>query len=219
MTSAPLAPVLVTGFEPFGGEARNPSIDVARALEGESIDGATVVAAELPCEFGAAFDALDAALRRHRPQLVIALGQAAGRCEVSVERVAINLRDARIADNAGLQPVDVPVLPGGPAAHFSTLPVKAIVAAVRAAGVPAGLSMSAGTYVCNDVFYAMQHRLSTMPGVRGGFIHLPLLPQQAAAHPGAPSLGFNAMVAGVRVAIRTALRVVDDTHEPGGTIA
>jgi pyroglutamyl-peptidase len=212
--------VLVTGFEPFGGESCNASIEVARALEGESIGGAHIVVAELPCVFGGAFAALEAALQRWQPVLVVALGQAAGRGEISVERIAVNLRDARIADNAGAQPVDVPVVAGGPAAHFSSLPVKAIVLALREAGIPAGLSMSAGSYVCNDVFYALQHRLRALPGVRGGFIHLPLLPQQQAAQQaGAPSLALESMVAGIRLAIATALRLHDDVHEPGGSIA
>ena len=125
-----MKPLLVTGFEPFGGERINPSADVARALHGRTIGGAQVVGAVLPCVFGASIDALRAAIDTHRPQLVLALGLAAGRDGCTLDRVAINLDDARIADNAGAQPIDAPVVARGPAAHFTTLPIKAMVAAL-----------------------------------------------------------------------------------------
>ena len=159
MTKKRPAPILVTGFEPFGGESVNPSALVAQALHGRTIDGAPVLGMVLPCVFGAAIDALRTALDRHRPRLVLALGQAAGRAAFSLERVAINVDDARIPDNAGAQPVDRPVVAGAPAARFTTLPVKAMVAALREAGHPAELSNSAGTFVCNHVFYGLQHAL------------------------------------------------------------
>ena len=129
--------VLVTGFEPFDGAEINPSQEVARNLNGTVIAGHTVVGALLPCVFGAAIPELQRLLRGHRPALVICVGQAGGRAAITPERVAINIDDARIPDNAGAQPVDRPVVRGGPAAYFSTLPVKAIVAALRAAGLPA----------------------------------------------------------------------------------
>jgi len=151
--------ILVTGFAPFGGEAVNPSWLVAQALHRRQIAGCRVQAVELPCEFGTALDALDDALARWQPMLVLALGQAGGRAELSIERVAINVDDARIADNAGRQPVDVPVVARGPAAYFSTLPIKAMVAGVRQAGIAAVVSQTAGTFVCNHVFYGLQHRL------------------------------------------------------------
>ncbi len=193
--------VLLTGFEPFGGETINPSWQVAQALDRQLIGGAQVVARELPCVFGASLQALDAALAEFKPTLVIALGQAAGRCDLSFERVAINLDDARIPDNAGAQPVDCRVIDGAPAAYFASLPVKAIVAALRERGIPASLSMSAGGFVCNHLFFGLLHRLTTRPGVRGGFVHLPLLPEQAARHPGQPSLPLAMMVDAIRAAI------------------
>jgi pyroglutamyl-peptidase len=202
---APRHPVLVTGFEPFGGEAVNPSALVAQALHGRTIDGEPVIGTVLPCVFGAAIDALRDALDRHRPQLVLALGQAAGRGALSLERVAINIDDARIPDNAGAQPIDTPVVAGAPAAHFTTLPVKAMVAALREAGHPAELSHSAGTFVCNHVFYALQHALRARRSVRSGFMHLPLLPEQARA--GQPSLALQAMTDGTALALLTALRL------------
>jgi pyroglutamyl-peptidase len=129
---------------------------------------------------------LQQALAEHRPDIVLALGQAEGRCDFSVERVAINVQDARIPDNAGAQPIDVPVIAGGPSAYFSTLPIKTLVAGLKAAGYPASVSQTAGTFVCNQVFYALQHTLAGL-GVHSGFVHLPLLPEQAANWKG-PSL-------------------------------
>lgn len=211
--------ILLTGFEPFGGDPVNPSALVCRALHGQRVAHATVHAVELPCVFGRALQALDEALAASSPVLVLALGLAAGRGEISVERVAINIDDARIPDNAGAQPVDVPVVAGGPAAWFSTLPVKAIVAALRQAGLPAGVSQSAGTFVCNHVFYALQHRLAGT-GVRSGFAHVPLLDTQAAAHPGLPTLPLADLVRGVRIALEVGLTHVGaDARVPGGAIA
>ena len=213
--------VLVTGFEPFGGESVNPSADVARALDGRVLAGgaARVVAEVLPCCFGQAHSALAQALKRHRPQLVLALGQAGGRSDFSIERVAINLDDARIADNAGHQPIDEPVVAGAPAAYFSTLPIKAIVAALRDAGLPASVSHSAGTFVCNHVFFALQHTVADQPDVRSGFMHLPLLPEQAARHPGQPSLPLQTLITGVAIALETGWRVRTDRRETAGTLA
>lgn len=212
------APILLTGFEPFGGEAMNPSSDVARALHGCQVAGHEVVALELPCEFARSLGVLEQALERWQPVLVLALGQAAGRSDLSIERVAINVDDARIPDNAGALPIDEPVAPDGPAAYFSTLPIKAIVAALRAVGLPASVSQSAGTYVCNHVFYGLQHRLAG-GGVRSGFMHLPLLPQQAAKQPGQPSMTLQTMVLGVRIALETALTVEHDLREGDGSVA
>ena len=210
--------VLLTGFEPFGGESTNPSWRVAQALQGEVIAGAQVVAVQLPCVFGQALSVLQQALTQHGPRLalVLALGQATGRCELTPERVAINVDDARIPDNAGARPVDTAVVPGGPAAYFSTLPIKAMVAAMRAEGVPASVSQTAGTFVCNHVFYGLMHALQPLAGVRGGFMHLPLLPEQAARLPGQPSLELTTQAAGVRLALSTALGRQQDLRATGG---
>uniref|UniRef100_UPI00258BC2E8 pyroglutamyl-peptidase I n=1 Tax=Pseudomonas sp. TaxID=306 RepID=UPI00258BC2E8 len=144
-----------------------------------------VVARQLPCVFGAANDALRTAVSTSRPDVVIAVGQAGGRSEISLERVAINVDDASIRDNAGAQPVDVPVVADGPAAYFSTLPVKAIVRALRLRGFPAGVSQTAGTFVCNHVFYGLMHATQNQ-AVKAGFIHVPFLPEQAADRPERP---------------------------------
>jgi pyroglutamyl-peptidase len=197
-----MARILVTGFEPFGGQSLNPSWEVARALHGLKLQGAQVTAVQLPCVFAQALPVLQEALVTHRPDIVLALGQAEGRCDFSVERVAINVMDARIADNAGAQPIDVPVIAGGPAAYFSTLPIKSLVAGLRAAGFPASVSQTAGTFVCNQVFYALQHTLAGQ-GVRSGFVHLPLLPEQAAQWKGPtlPSWPASLQVAGMQQAL------------------
>ncbi|WP_416757570.1 pyroglutamyl-peptidase I [Roseateles sp. So40a] len=196
--------VLVTGFEPFGGEHINPSWELARALNGEAIGGARVVAVQLPCVFGEALRRLNEALARVKPVAVLAIGQAGGRCDLSLERVAINVDDARIPDNAGAQPVDEPVIASGPAAFFSTLPIKAIVAALREAGYPASVSQTAGTFVCNHLFYGLQHRLDGQH-VRSGFMHIPYLPEQAARHAGAPSLPLSTLIDATRLVLQVAL--------------
>jgi pyroglutamyl-peptidase len=204
--------ILITGFEPFGGQSINPSWEVARALEGLSWPQAQVRAIQLPCVFAQAAKALTRALDDIRPDIVLALGQAEGRSDISVERVAINVMDARIADNAGAQPIDLPVAPGGPAAYFSTLPIKYLVARLREAGFPASVSQTAGTFVCNQVFYALQHALAGQ-AVRSGFVHLPLLPEQAAHWPGPP---MPSMPLGTQVAALTcALRSLCDGSVPG----
>src|SRR5690606_23105809 len=149
--------ILLTGFEPFGGDAVNPSAELVALLDGTAIAGHRLVSAVLPCRFGQVQEALRAAVERHAPALVLAIGQAGRRARLSFERVAVNLVDARIADNAGLQPVDEPVLAGAPPAYFATLPVKAMAAACAEAGVPAELSLTAGTYVCNAAFFLLMH--------------------------------------------------------------
>lgn len=169
--------VLLTGFAPFDGAAVNESWEaVRRAAPLLQDDGLAVEIRELPVEFERAGSLLADAVRDLRPRLVIAVGLAAGRTAITPERVAVNVRDARIPDNAGASPVDQPVVPDGPVGYFSTLPVKAMTAQLATDGVPGSVSQTAGTYVCNDVFYALQHLLATdadLAGVRGGFVHVP----------------------------------------------
>jgi pyroglutamyl-peptidase len=212
--------VLITGFEPFGGERINPSWEVARALDGEHIGDARVSALQLPCRFGEAGRVLEEALKADAPAAVIALGQAARRSDLSVERVAINVDDAPIPDNAGDRPIDRPIIAGAPAGYFSSLPIKRIVAAIRAAGVPASVSQTAGTFVCNHLFFTLAHLIATRhPRVRGGFIHLPMLPAQAAAWEGMPSLALDTMIIGVRAAIAATVAGGGDEARGGGAIA
>lgn len=206
--------ILVTGFEPFGGERINPSAEIARQLHGTQIGGARVVGVVLPCVFGASVEELKRALRAANPQWVICLGQAGGRSAITPERVAVNLDDAPIPDNAGRQPREMPVVRGGPVAYWSTLPIKAIVTRLKAENIPAEISRTAGAFVCNHVFYALMHALRRRPGVRGGFIHVPWLPEQAKN--GQPSLPLEMMTAAIRRAVAVTLKTRRDRRQSGG---
>jgi pyroglutamyl-peptidase len=208
--------LLLTGFAPFGGEAINPSWGAVQPLHDTCIDGHRIVARQLPVEFGASLDALRAAILETQPALVLCVGQAGGRAQLSLERVAINVDDARIPDNADACPIDRPIVVDGPAAYFATLPIKSMLAALREAGIPAEVSQTAGTYVCNHVFYGLMHALRTTPSVRGGFIHIPFSPEQAARHPGAPSLPVEIVSAAIRIALRTALATGADLRLSAG---
>src|SRR6478735_5563088 len=211
VSTSPAAPVgadrvptvLLTGFEPFGGEALNPSWLAAQALDGRLVAGHRIVAGQLPTVFDRSLEVLAGLLERHRPDLAICTGQAGGRAALSLERVAINVNDARIADNALAQPVDTPVIAGGPAAYFCTVPIKAMLAALEREGIRGEVSQTAGTFVCNHVFYGLMHLLETRPGfagTRGGLIHVPWLPEQ-----GQPSMALEDISRGLQVAIHCAL--------------
>jgi len=194
--------ILLTGFEPFAGAADNPSRRAVLALAAAPPPGTRIVAAILPVRYASAAEALRAAVLAHRPDVLIATGLAGGRAEISVERVAINVDDAGLADNDGTQHIDTPVVAGGPAAYFATLPIKAVASAIRAAGIPALVSQTAGTFLCNHVFYVACHLAATeLPAMRAGFLHLPWLPEQATAHPGEPSMALDSMLAALYAAI------------------
>ena len=209
--------VLLTGFEPFGGESINPSGEIARQLHGAVIGGHEVMGALLPCVFGEAITELKKQMKAVQPALVICVGQAGGRREITPERVAINVDDARIADNAGRRPVDRPIVRGGPAAYWSTLPIKAIVAELRRREIPAAVSQTAGTFVCNHVFYGLMHELRRRKNLRGGFIHVPFLPDQAGRH-GAEqaSLPLATMVTAIETAVAVAIRTRRDVRTADG---
>lgn len=206
--------ILLTGFEPFGGASRNPSGEVALAWHGREVAGARVIGAVLPCVFGAARRELVRLLRRHRPSVVLCLGVAAGRDAITPERVAINVDDARIPDNAGRQPVDRPVVRGGPVAYWSTLPIKAMVAGLQARGVPAAVSQTAGTFLCNHVFYGLMHAVRRRRGVRAGFVHVPAMRESAAR--GEPALPLSVLTEATGVMLETALRSRRDLRAIGG---
>lgn len=209
--------VLVTGFEPFGGARLNPSRLAVQALHGRLVAGHRLIGAELPTVFGRSLEVLADLLQRHHPTLVVCLGQAGGRTALSLERVAINVSDARIPDNAGAQPVDAPVVAGGPAAYFTSLPIKAMLVDLLAAGINAEVSQTAGTFVCNHVFYGLMHLLARrppLPHTRGGFIHVPWLPAQ-----GQPSMRLEETVQGLRIAIECALTTVSDVRAQAGALA
>jgi pyroglutamyl-peptidase len=211
------AVALLLGFEPFNGDDVNPSQRIVEALDGEIIAGHAVVARTLPTEFARAVGVLSESIERHAPALVLAVGQAGGRQGVSIERVAINVIDARIPDNAGDQPVDVPVIDGAPNAYFSTLPIKAMLRALQDERIPASISNTAGTFVCNQVFYALAHLIATRyPLLRGGFVHVPYLQEQAQRLGDAPWLDLPTMLEATRLCLRVALTVNEDLHFAAG---
>jgi len=211
--------ILLVGFEPFGGEAINPSAEAARRLAGRRIADYEVMALILPVSFTAAPALLRTALAEHRPRVALAVGQAGGRSRLSLERVALNLIDARIPDSDGDQPVDVSVIGGAPPAYFSNLPLKAALTSLTARGIPCELSLSAGTYVCNAVFFTLMHTLATnYPQARGGFLHVPYLPEQAARHPGAPSMGLQDVLDGITLVLELGINVAHDLSIPAGML-
>ena len=206
----------VTGFDPPGGQPVNPRRSAVQALEGLELDGHRVIAAQLPTQFGHSLRVLGELIATHRPSLVVCTGQAGGRSAISLERVAINVNDARIPDNLGAQPIDTPVVEGGPVGYFTGLPIKAMLAAMLAEGVRAEVSQTAGTFVCNHVFYGLMHRIATDPacqGVRGGLIHVPWLPQQ-----GHPSMTPEQVALGLEVALRCAVHTHRDVRIQAGAL-
>jgi pyroglutamyl-peptidase len=210
---------LVTGFEPFGGDGVNPAQGALRHLP-LRLGAVTITTQVLPAVFGEALDALETAIRATEPDIVLCVGLAGGRAALSLERVAINRDDARIPDNKGRQPIDQPVVAGGPAAYFTTLPIKAAAAALREAGLPAIVSNSAGTFVCNHVFYGLMHLAATRRlDVRGGFLHVPYLPSQAAQQDGAPSMALEDIVRGIGIVLTVAAARHDDIASVDGAIS
>lgn len=209
--------VLLTGFDPFGGASVNPSALAVQQVASRGIPDARVIMAILPTVFGKSSDLLRDLLRTQRPDLVICTGQAGGRTALSLERIAVNVDDARIPDNEGAQPVDRPVVAGGPAAYFTKLPIKAMHAALLSAGIRSEVSQTAGTFVCNHVFYALLHELETNPelaATRGGLIHVPWIEGQ-----GAPFMSLQYVVEGLVLAIRCALMVSADIPVQAGALS
>ena len=210
---------LVTGFEPFGGDRVNPSFEALRLLR-KRLGAIDLETRALPVVYGAALPRLREAIAAAAPDIVLCVGLAGGRAALSLERVAINVDDARIPDNGGNQPIDRPVFAGGPAAYFATLPIKAAVAALREAGLPAAVSNSAGTFLCNHVFYGLMHEAASgARRFRGGFLHVPYLPSQAAREPGAPSMALEQIVEGIEIILATAAARVDDLVVSEGAIS
>ena len=195
-----MSKILVTGFEPFATSSLNPSGEIVKALIGDDL-----VTAILPVVFGQASAQLRELIDLHKPSAVLCLGQAEGRSEITPERIAINLDNARIADNAGNQPLEQRIMANGPDGHFSTLPIEKMVASMKAAGIPASISLSAGTFVCNHIFYLLQDYLKDS-SVKSGFMHVPLMDEQRKEYPTLPTMPIKQMVAGVEIALNV-LRV------------
>ena len=184
--------VLLTGFEPFGTATSNPSGEIVKQISGDNI-----VTAILPVTYAQSAERLLELIAKHNPDVVICLGQAEGRTQITPEKVAINLDDARLADNEGVLRNDVKILDNGPDAYFTTLPIKEMVEAIKAAGVPASVSLSAGAFLCNHVFYVAQNKFAGSK-VRSGFVHVPLMDSQAPEFPGMPTMPLDQMVKAVR---------------------
>lgn len=193
--------LLLTAFDPFGGETVNPAQEAVKMVSSR-VGNVEVIKCVVPTVFGKSIETVAAAIEDCRPDAVLCIGQAGGRADLTPERIAINLDDASIADNEGNRPVDTPIFPDGKPAYFSTLPVKAMVAAIRAAGIPASLSNTAGTFVCNHLMYGVLYTLEKYyPSVRGGFLHVPYIPSQVTGGRGIPSMSAADIVRGLEAAI------------------
>ena len=208
--------ILLTGFEPFGGDAVNPSGEAVGIVAAGWSGPETLVTAVLPVTFDGAAARLAELMAEHSPDVVIATGLAGDRAAISVERVAVNLRDARIADNAGAQPVDEPSVRDAPDAYFATLPVKAIARDIAAAGIPSSVSHSAGTFVCNHVFFTALHESATR-GARAGFVHVPWAAEHRSTD--AASLPLADIARGLEIAVRTSASVTEDLAVSAGTLS
>jgi pyroglutamyl-peptidase len=210
---------LVTGFEPFGGDAINPSSLAVEKLR-KRYGSLVVHTATLPCSFGRSTGVLRKAIDKVKPDIVLCVGLAGGRSELCLERVGINVQDARIRDNDGKQPIDKPVVKGGPVAHFATLPIKACVAAMRQAGLPATVSNTAGTFVCNHILYALMDIASRHPTpLRGGFLHVPYAPEQIAKVGTAPSMAIADIARGIEVILKVSAERTADIHTAEGKVS
>ena len=210
--------VLVTGFDPFGGEPINPAWEAVKAMK-DTIAGAEIIKMQILTVVGKSIEKIHQKMKELQPDLVISVGQAGGRFGVTPERVAINVTDARIPDNEGNQPIDEPIFPDGPAAYFSNLPVKAMVQAIKDAGYPSVLSNSAGTYICNHVMYGILYYIEKeFPNVRGGFIHVPYAPSQVVNKPSTPSMALADITASLEAAVAAAISSKEDIRAVGGEI-
>lgn len=210
--------VLVTGFDPFGGDKVNPAYEAVKKMPSE-IAGAEIIKLEVPTVFGKSGQVVKEAIQEHQPEIVICVGQAGGRSAISFERVAINLAEARIADNEDNQPFDTPLEADGPAAYFTSLPIKAMTKNVHEHGLPAYISYTAGTFVCNDIMYRLLHLIETeFPTIRGGFIHVPFSPDQVIDRPvGTPAMSLDDIAASLTYAVEAAVNNKEDISGNAGT--
>lgn len=211
--------ILVTGFDPFGGDAMNPAYEAVKLLP-ETIAGAQVITMEVPTVFGKCGQVLREGILKHKPDAVLCIGQAGGRSSITVERVGINLVEARIPDNEKNQPANQTIEQDGENAYFATLPVKAMVKNIRAHGIPSHLSYTAGTFVCNDILYRLLYMLNKeFPDVRGGFIHVPFDTEQVVERPiGTPSMPVSCIAEALQYAVEAIALNEQDIELPSGEI-
>ena len=208
--------LLLTAFSPFGGEKINPSLEAVKLVKDKILE-TDIIKLEVPTVFGKSIKIVADMIEKEKPDYVLCVGQAGGRYGITPERVAINIDDARIPDNEGRQPIDIPIFADGEPAYFSNLPVKAMVEEIRKEGLPASLSNSAGTYVCNHLMYGVLYTLSKkFKEVKGGFIHVPFVPEQTVDKPGKPSMSLTDIVRGLEAAIKAAVENQTDINVTGG---
>lgn len=197
--------VLITGFDPFGGEKVNPSFEAIKRIP-ESIEGADIIKAQIPTVFGKSIEKLESLINENNPDIVICVGQAGGRFDISIERVAINVDDARIKDNEGNQPIDTMIFEDGKNAYFSSLPIKAMVLELRSAGIPSSVSNTAGTFVCNHIMYGLLYLIDKkFNGIKGGFIHVPFISQQVVEKANTPFMSLEQIAEGLALAVKAAV--------------
>jgi pyroglutamyl-peptidase len=212
----PIPTLLITGFTPFNGEKINPSWQVAKALP-ETISGYKIIKLRVPTEFGKSINVVTKAIDKLKPDIVLCLGQAGGRAQMSLERVAINVNDAGIADNAGVQPIDEAIAEDAPAAYFCTLPVKAMVQSMLDQNIPAEVSNTAGTFVCNHLIFSVLHHIALRQyPIRAGFMHVPFVDSQVVGRDDVPSLTLPAMIEATKAAIIAAIKHRADIKIIGG---
>ena len=214
--------ILVTGFDPFGGEKINPALETIKRLPDTTL-GVQIIKLEIPTVVGKSLAKITEAVEKENPDVVLSIGQAGGRSEITVERIGINIDDCRIPDNEGNQPIDEPVIKGGPAAYFVTIPIKAIVENIQAHNIPASISNTAGTFICNHVCYGVAHlaaaRTAAGKPMKSGFIHIPFLPEQVIGKPAfTPSMSLETIVSGITHALEAIVEHGSDIKVSGGKI-
>ena len=210
--------ILVTGFDPFGGEPINPAIESVKRLP-DNIAGAEIIKLEIPTVRKKSLEKIEEAINEHNPDVILSIGQAGGRFDISIERVGINLDDFRIPDNEGNQIIDEPIFPDGENSYFVKLPVKAMVQNVQKNNIPASVSYTAGTFVCNHVLYGVLYLIEKKyKGKKSGFIHIPFLPEQVVDKRNTPSMELSTIVKGLTAAIEAIVKNDEDIKEVGGTV-
>lgn len=210
--------VLITGFDPFGGENINPALEAVKKLP-DTISGAEIIKLEIPTVFRKSLEKIEENIIKYNPDIVISIGQAGGRFGITPERVAINVDDARIPDNESKQPIDLPIFEDGENAYFTTLPIKAMIEEMKKGNIPCSVSNTAGTFVCNHVMYGILYMTSKKyPNIKGGFIHVPYIPSQVLDKPNMPSMSIDDIVKGLELCIHAAVSKAEDIKVTGGTI-
>lgn len=210
--------VLITGFDPFGGESINPALEAVKKLP-DNISGSEIIKIEIPTVFRKSLEKIEENIIKHNPDIVISIGQAGGRFGITPERIAINIDDARIPDNESKQPIDLPIFEDGENAYFTTLPIKAMVEEMKKGEIPCSVSNTAGTFVCNHVMYGILYMAAKKyPNIKGGFIHVPYIPSQVLDKTNMPCMSIDDITKGLELCIKASVSNDNDVKVIGGTI-